>query len=66
VPASVCDQHCCRSCFLTRLDLLGRRRNLLGFGLGDRRILQFDLVGEIVERSLCAGDAASACATCAS
>ena len=42
---------------LARLDLLCGGGSLLGLGLGDGRVLQLDLVGEIVERSLRAQDA---------
>jgi hypothetical protein len=37
---------------LTRLDLLSRRGCKLGFGLRNRRVLQFDLVAQIVECGL--------------
>jgi hypothetical protein len=43
--------------FLTRLDLLGRRGYELGFGLCDRRVLQLDLIAQIVEGCLRGGDA---------
>src|SRR5882672_3596776 len=43
--------------FLTRLDLLGRRGYELRFGLCDRRVLQFDLIAQIVEGRLRGGDA---------
>ena len=42
---------------LTGFDLLRHRRHLLRFGLRDGGVLQFDLVGEIVERGLRADDA---------
>jgi hypothetical protein len=37
---------------LARLDLLSRRGYKLGFGLRNRRVLQFDLVAQIVECGL--------------
>ena len=43
--------------FLTGFDLLRLRRHLLRLALRDGRVLQLDLVGEIVERRLRGGDA---------
>jgi hypothetical protein len=57
VPASVFGQRLLALLLLLRLGLQRQRRDPLRLGLGDGGVLQFDLVGEIVQRGLRAGNA---------